>query len=54
MKPIWERPRPKKLGKSKQLTPGQKAMAKVMAKKAGRRYPNLVDNLRVLKVKKYK
>jgi hypothetical protein len=46
MKPIWEKKRPKNLGKSKKLTPAQKAKAKAMAKKAGRPYPNMVDNLR--------
>ena len=35
----------------KKLTPKQKSSAKAMAKKAGRRYPNLVDNLRVARKK---
>lgn len=43
---IWTKPRPKSLGKPKPLTPDQKASAKAAAKKAGRPYPNLVDNLR--------
>jgi hypothetical protein len=43
-KPVWEKPNPKK--ESKKLTPGQKAKAKTAAKKAGRPYPNLVDNMR--------
>ena len=43
-KPVWETKNPKK--KSKPLTPAQKAKAKAMAKKAGRVYPNLVDNMR--------
>jgi hypothetical protein len=43
-KPVWETKNPKK--KSKALTPAQKAKAKAMAKKAGRTYPNLVDNMR--------
>lgn len=47
MKKVWEKPRPKSLGKPKKLTPSQKSKAKAMAKKAGRRYPNLVDNIRV-------
>lgn len=51
MKPIWEKKRPKKLGKPKPMTAGQKAMAKVMAKKAGRPYPNMVDNLRAARKK---
>lgn len=45
-KPIWERDRPKELGKSKKLSPGQLKTAKAMAKKAGRPYPNMVDNIR--------
>lgn len=52
MKPIWEKKRPKSLGKPKKLTPKQKSSAKAMAKKAGRRYPNLVDNMRVARKKK--
>lgn len=48
---IWEKPRPKSLGKSKPLTPEKKAAAKAAAKKAGRRYPNLVDNIRAAKGK---
>ena len=46
-KPVWEKPRPKSLGKSKKLTPAQKASAKAAAKKAGRPYPNLIDSMRV-------
>ena len=46
MKAVWNKARPKSLGKSKKLTPTQKASAKAAAKKAGRRYPNLVDNMR--------
>lgn len=44
-KPIWEKKNPKK--KSKKLTSAQKAQAKARAKKAGRRYPNMVDNAAV-------
>lgn len=50
-KPVWEKPRPKSLGKSKKLTPAQKAKAKAAAKKAGRPYPNLIDNMRAAKGK---
>jgi hypothetical protein len=50
-KPVWEKPRPKSLGKSKKLTPAQKASAKAAAKKAGRKYPNLVDSMRAAKGK---
>jgi hypothetical protein len=46
MKEVWDKERPKELGKSKKLTPMQKSVAKQMAKKAGRPYPNLVDNMR--------
>lgn len=45
-KDVWDKPRPKGLGKSKPLSPAQKASAKASAKKAGRPYPNLVDNMR--------
>ncbi len=50
-KAIWDKPRPKGLGKPKKLTPKQKTKAKAMAKKAGRRYPNLVDNMRAARKK---
>jgi hypothetical protein len=46
MKEVWDKERPKELGKPGKLTPMQKAAAKQMAKKAGRPYPNLVDNMR--------
>jgi hypothetical protein len=49
VKEVWDKPRPKGLGKPKPLTPEQKARAKAAAKKAGRKYPNLVDNMRVAK-----
>jgi hypothetical protein len=44
-KAFWNKKNPKK--KSTPLTPAQKAKAKAMAKKAGRPYPNLVDNAAV-------
>lgn len=47
--PIWDKKRPKSLGKPKALTPAKKAAAKKAAKKAGRPYPNLVDNMRAAK-----
>ena len=50
-KPIWEQKRPKKLGESKALTPAKKAMAKKMAKDAGRPYPIMVDNIRAARKK---
>jgi hypothetical protein len=44
----WKRRNPRTArGKaSKHLSPRQKATAKARARKAGRRYPNLVDNMR--------
>jgi hypothetical protein len=46
---VWDKPRPKDLGKSKKLSPARKASAKAAAKAAGRPYPNLVDNMRAAK-----
>jgi hypothetical protein len=43
---VWDKDRPKDLGAPKKLSPAKKAGAKAAAKKAGRPYPNLVDNLR--------
>ncbi|MCA1496875.1 DUF6321 domain-containing protein [Bradyrhizobium sp. NBAIM14] len=45
----WKRANPRKrAGKaSKHLSPAQKSAAKARARRAGRRYPNLVDNMRV-------
>lgn len=54
MKEVWEKERPKSLGKSKKLTPEQKEHAKRMAKKAGRPYPNLIDNMRASMMKEKK
>lgn len=45
-KDVWNKPRPKGLGKPKPLNSAQKASAKAAAKKARRPYPNLVDNMR--------
>jgi hypothetical protein len=50
-KPIWDRDRPKKLGKPQKLSAGQKSAAKRMATKAGRPYPNLIDNMRAARKK---
>lgn len=41
-KAFWDTKNPRK--KSSPLTAAQKAAAKARAKKAGRPYPNLVDN----------
>lgn len=48
-KPVWDKKRPKSLGKPEKLSAGQKRSAKAMAKKAGRPYPNMVDNIRAAK-----
>lgn len=50
-KPIWDKARPKDVGKPKKLSPTQKASAKRMAKEAGRPYPNMVDNMRAARKK---
>ena len=42
--PVWETKNPNK--KSKKLSPAKKAAAKASAKKAGRPYPNLIDNMK--------
>ena len=47
---VWDKPNPAK--KHTKLSPAKKASAKAMAKKAGRPYPNLVDNMRAAKGKK--
>ncbi len=51
-KPVWDKPNPKK--KSSPLSPAQKTAAKARAKKAGRPYPNLVDNMAASRMKKGK
>ena len=50
-KPVWEKARPKSLGKSKPLSSKAKSSAKAAAEKAGRPYPNLVDNMRAARKK---
>jgi hypothetical protein len=47
----WDRAPPKK-AKHTHLTPAKKAAAKKRARKAGRPYPNLVDNMRVARKSK--
>ena len=44
---IWSKPRPESLGVPKKMSSKQKSKAKAAAKRAGRPYPNLVDNMRV-------
>jgi hypothetical protein len=46
-KKVWEKPKP--AGKSTPLTPKQKTKAKASAKKSGRPYPNLIDNMNAAK-----
>lgn len=46
---VWDKPRPKELGKPKKMSPAKKAMAKASAKAAGRPYPNLIDNMKASK-----
>jgi hypothetical protein len=46
-KEVWDKPAPK--GKKGHMTTLQKARAKARAKAAGRPYPNLVDNMAVMK-----
>lgn len=45
VKPVWDKKRPKDLGKPKSLSVKKKAAAKRRAEAAGRPYPNLVDNM---------
>ena len=49
--PVWDKPRPKDLGASQKLSPAKKSAAKAAAKRAGRPYPNLVDNMRAARRK---
>jgi hypothetical protein len=48
---VWDKPRPKDLGKSKKLSPAKKSAAKAAAKAAGRSWPNLIDNMRMARKK---
>jgi hypothetical protein len=47
----WDRPAPKR-AKHTKLSAKQKSAAKRRAKRAGRPYPNLVDNMREARKKK--
>ena len=42
--PPWRKKNPRK-GRSTKLSPEQKAKAKARAARAGRPYPNLIDNM---------
>jgi hypothetical protein len=50
----WDKSNPRKRagGKSKRLSPAEKSAAKARARRAGRRYPNLMDNMRMVARKK--
>lgn len=48
---VWDKPRPKDLGKPKPMSSEKKAKAKAAAKAAGRVYPNLIDNMRAARSK---
>ena len=48
---VWDKARPKGLGKPKKLSATKKASAKAAAKAAGRPYPNLVHNMRAARSK---
>jgi len=48
---VWDKPRPKGLGKPKKMSAAKKSSAKAMAKAAGRPYPNLVDNMKAARKK---
>jgi hypothetical protein len=52
MKEVWDKPRPKDLGKSKELSGSEKRSAMRRAQKAGRPYPNLIDNMAEARDKK--
>jgi hypothetical protein len=47
--PVWDKENPKE--KHKKLSPNKKAEAKKRAKKAGRPYPNHIDNMAVARKK---
>lgn len=49
VKPIWDKKRPKGLGKPKSLSAKQKKSAKAKARAAGRPYPNMIDNMAAAK-----
>lgn len=47
---VWNTPSPNK--ESKPLSPSQKRSAMESARKAGRPYPNMIDNINAAKKKK--
>lgn len=42
-KKVWDTPNPKK--KSEKMSPAKVAAARARASRAGRKYPNLIDNM---------
>jgi Domain of unknown function (DUF6321) len=50
----WKRPNPRSGKKARHLSPAKKAAAKAQARRSGRRYPNLVDNMRMASTAKKK
>jgi len=42
---VWDKARPKKLGKPKKLSSAKKSAAKAFAKRTGTKYPSLVANM---------
>ena len=50
----WKEPNPRKAAGTspRKLTAAQRAEARARARKAGRKYPNLVDNMAVLRKKR--
>lgn len=51
-KPVWDKKRPSSLGAPKALSSSAKSSAKRAAEKAGRPYPNMVDNMRAARKSK--
>ena len=45
--PPWKKPNPARGAAKTTLTPAQKEQARKRAEAAGRRYPNLIDNMAV-------
>ena len=52
MKEVWDKPRPKGIAKPNELSAAEKRMAMRRAAKAGRPYPNLIDNMAAARDKK--
>jgi hypothetical protein len=52
VKQVYEKPRPKGLGKPKALSPNQKKAAKTFAKKSETAYPSLLANMAGARAKK--